>query len=195
MRRPLFALPSSARRPGSHSAFRSAGRPWPCSPALPAFMTSSLPEPILLFLPGRAGSPLSGVPPPCSASLDAPSGCDRVPLLCPVSCVLVGPVLMTGSFPPHFQASPLPAAHAACLALLFLCVSCLSLVLRDGDQTPHPTSHNRLCVMQVSSPVCTQEDGNFCSHDSQLLTSNTGSQQIAHGSTKPHYSETHLPGA
>lgn len=102
---------------------------------------------------------------------------------------------MTGSFPPRFQASPLPAAHAACLVLLFLCVSCLSLVLRDGDQTPHPTLHNRLCVMQVSRPVCTQEDGNFCSHDSQPLTSNTGSQQTAHGPTRPHCSETHLPGA
>ena len=146
--RPHSALRSSPGQPGSGSVFRSAGRPapaplLPCSPLLHDGLGS--------WPPGVRGAPLRASP-PCSASLAAPRGGRGSP---PLSRLLVSPLLRDSALCPALADPQLPASRAACLALLLLCVTCLSLVLRDGDQapSPRPAPHSRLCVVQVPVPV------------------------------------------
>ena len=158
---------------GGQALTQSSGQlatPCPCSPALTSFMMNSLPEPIMLLSPGCAGSLLSGVPPPCSSSLAPPSGWDRAPASAP--CPGQSAPQWLGPFPRASRPlSCLPLAWSACIALP---VCDLPLTSASGWR-PDPTRPAPRTTVWVSCPVCTHEDGNFCSHDSQPLTSDSGS--------------------
>ena len=157
----------------------------PCSPALTSFIWTRYLNPSCCSPPGVQGRSFLGCPLPALRAWLLPRDEIRPPSSVP--CPGQSAPQWLGPFPRASR--PLSCLPLVSASLLSLCVICLSLVLRDGDQTPlhpaQPSESHVLCtrMRMVISVVMIVN----LSHQTQ------GVSRSLRDPPKPHYSETYLP--